>query len=217
MKRRNLLKATATATTITGFGVASSTARGQTNARTQRIRNARLKKARKEYESSLRARVAVEAHGKNILQELANQGILEEASTSKLPMQTLSEHGTGKIEGTKVFASEENEGRFTAHITVIMETDDREVRLNVRPHVGHSHAIIKSPDETKIVDSSGDVGIARRCQEDVTCFECSCCTGELECGSSQKNEQTKECCWSGSNPDNSTCDIIDRSCCYGTC
>lgn len=207
MKRRTLLRKGATAgagsVALAAFGGQSAAARQGSGFESVRARELR----RSEFHTPERARTAVAEYGADVLEELNERGFLQEASTDELPMEEFAEYGTGVIEGTKVFGMSASRSLSSDQITVVKEVGDTTIQINVRPQVGHAHAVIKGSDSVELVDPTGDL----EPQECETITHCDC----TSCEAGGYEGWREECCFTGGY--NKDCTYLDSGCYCATC
>lgn len=207
MSRRSVLRGVAGSATLASFGSVQVSATKEETP----VNNEEQVLAREEFNTQRRAQIAVEQHASEILDELSSRGLIETATVEALPMDSIEAQSADVTEGTKIFGTTDDKGKATAELTVFMERDGRTIHLTTRPHSDQSHAVIKSGEDTELIDASGNnVGI-QKCEQTTYCnsYRYGCDT-EGAC-----TEETEECCFTGGSTVD--CRWVSRSECGCYC
>lgn len=158
---------------------------------------------RAEYATAESAHAALEAHGQDTLEALAERGLIAEASLSTFRTDRMLPGDATGVEGVQVTAEQSDAG-LTGHVVATKTTGDSTIRLVARPEAGESFAVVDPDDgEEFVVESSGDVGTLD-CQyfktEECKYDECGVCLGTIykmccqRDGSCRTMYSTGECC-----------------------
>ena len=166
----------------------------------QRPDNAQLKAMADEFQRQPVVEQALRAQGSDLLEVLAERGILERPSFADFETGTIHSHSnpSKEDEGVIILSYDDTNGG-TAQIQVLHQIPDGRLRFFVEPHADRSYAIVEydnQPDKTIMADGS-EVGIQKDCSTewksngcnydpsyDCACTEedpCPCSDTEVRC------------------------------------
>lgn len=186
--RRSVLRGAA-ATALATVGFTSTAAAIDPTGRVE------LDLVERRYRSPEAKRQAVERHGQDLLDLLAERGYLDAADVDELTTDQLS------VAGRRV------DGTATAHVRTTEALDGDEVLLSVEPEAGRSYAVVEGDAGTVILDpqAEDDEVSTDGCLVGTACFAGSSCDSDCE-------YLEVYCC-----DDGSCYTGTYQGCCSGTC
>lgn len=128
--------------------------------------------------------VASLAEGDDVLEEIAEDGFLEEGSAEELGLDELNPATDGQEDNSETFTAREVDGEVTPEIQIRRELEDGLLTYGILPGVGESYAAVNTfdDDEDPIVYQVGSCD-CDDCCDCGACCSCSCTSGCRCCGS----------------------------------